>query len=310
VPPSSGVPLAFGRRFAGYSTTTRTKIEHQDFVTLEHVTKQQQQQQPDTDEQPPSPTVSILKLNRPKANAMGFDFLRQLQDRLDDLSSPASGSGISSRCLVVYSELPKVFSAGADLKERATMSLDETLEFVCDLRRTFQRVADLPIPTVAAVRGAAFGGGFELALACDIIVASSNHTTLGLTETSLAIVPGAGGTQRLPRLVGTAKAKELIFTAARLSGQDAYELGIVQHVVDDPDRVLDKAMEVAWKIASNGPIAVQAAKYAIVKGMEQPELDRALEVERQAYQRVLLTKDRIEGLTAFREKREPHYTGE
>ena len=174
----------------------------------------------------PSAFVSTLTLNRPKANAMGAVMLQQLNDSIHTLEHDES-----ARCLVVSSSSPKVFSAGADLKERATMTQDEAVTFVTKLRGTMERLARLPIPVLVAMEGVALGGGLELALAADIRVAGRN-AIMGLPETTLAIVPGAGGTQRLSRLIGVARAKELIFTGRRIDAVTALDYGIVQHVVD------------------------------------------------------------------------------
>lgn len=179
-----------------------------------------------TDDQHENAIVSTITLNRPKANAMGSVFLQELSDSLDTLESDRS-----IRCVVVTSSSPKVFSAGADLKERATMTMEEASAFVTRLRNTMHRLSRLAVPTIAAVEGVAVGGGLELALAADLRIAGSN-AVFGLPETSLAIVPGAGGTQRLPRLIGVARAKELIFTGRRIDAVTALNYGLVQHVVE------------------------------------------------------------------------------
>lgn len=238
-----------------------------------------------------------------------LNVLRELECSGKDDAATTTGS---PRCVVLCSSLaPKVFSAGADLKERATMSLDETSQFVTMLRTTFDRISRLPMPVIAAIDGVAVGGGLEIAMACDIRVASST-SIMGLPETSLAIVPGAGGTQRLPRLIGTARARELIYTGRRIDASTAHAYGLVQHVVESStpeSQALDKALEIAWAIAKNGPVAIRAAKWAIDEGLEAESITAALEVERQAYGRVLTTADRLEGLRAFKEGRSPHYKG-
>jgi enoyl-CoA hydratase/carnithine racemase len=213
-----------------------------------------------------------------------------------------------SRCVVLTSFSNKVFSAGADLKERATMSQDQAAEFVTLLRNTMERLAKLPIPVIASVEGVAVGGGLEIALAADLRVASKS-ATFGLPETSLAIIPGAGGTQRLPRLIGVARAKELIWTGRRISAEEAYEYGLV-HAVVEPGEALSKAMELSWKIAQNGPVAIRASKTAVEEGLTATTMADALEIERQNYARVLPTSDRLEGLAAFKESRTPKYTGQ
>ena len=163
------------------------------------------------------------------------------------------------------------------------------------------------MPVLAAIEGAAFGGGLELALAADLRVAGA-EARMGLVETSLAIIPGAGGTQRLPRLIGRSRAKELIFTARRLDAAEAERLGLVDRVVP-AGTALDAALALAREILPNGPVAVRMAKLAVNRGVE---LDResGMAFEQACYAQVIPTKDRLEGLAAFREKRKPHYTGE
>lgn len=272
-------------------------------------------------------TITKLTLNRPqKANAMGRQFLSELQDCLNHLNS---ANATDCRCVVLTSSSERVFSAGADLKERATMNQDETRTFVSLLRSTMQQVAELPMPVIAAVDGVALGGGLELALAADLRVVSS-RASLGLPETSLAILPGAGGTQRLPRLIGPAKAKELIWTAQKITAFQALEYGLVNEVVvlPDDDNKTDngkdettasasatasataRALQMAAHIASNGPVAIRASKVAIQQGGDLECLHKALELEGECYAKVVPTNDRLEGLRAFREKRTPSYKGE
>ncbi len=156
-------------------------------------------------------------------------------------------------------------------------------------------------------QGAALGGGLEIALTADIIVSGEN-AKFGLPETSLAIIPGAGGTQRLPRLIGQARAKELIFTAKKINAQTAYEYGIVQHLVE-AGKAEDKAIEIGTSISNNGPLAIRAAKRSITEG-SNVDLKTGLEIEKACYGSIIPTKDRLEGLSAFREKRKPIYNGE
>eukprot|EP00980_Cylindrotheca_fusiformis_P028239 scaffold22589_cov138-Cylindrotheca_fusiformis.AAC.2 len=234
---------------------------------------------------------------------MGSVMIQQLQDSLTSIEADAS-----TRCVVLSSSSDKVFSAGADLKERKEMTLEQAEDFVTLLRTTMERVSSLPIPVLAAVEGVALGGGLELALAADIRIASST-ATFGLPETSLAILPGAGGTQRLPRIVGLSKAKELIWTARRIQGDEAYyEYGLVNKVVP-PGEAVATALEWAHQIAANGPVAIRASKEAIHRGMTATNMTDALEIERQCYGKILNTNDRLEGLNAFAEGRTPKYNG-
>jgi len=172
--------------------------------------------------------------------------------------------------------------------------------------KAFTAVAEFPKPLVAAVNGFALGGGCEFSLCCDFIIASEK-ASFGLPEVGLAIIPGGGGTQLLPRVLGRNKAKELIFTGRRLSAGEAYEIGLVNHVVP-PEKLLEKAMEIMREITKNGPIALQQAKRAINLGVEL-DLHTALALEAECYNVCLTTEDRDEGLKAFNEKRKPVYKG-
>lgn len=246
-----------------------------------------------------------VSFNRPhKANSMGKTMLSQLQDIIETLNSEKGGKKV--RCLILTSCSEKVFSAGADLKERSKMTMEEASSFVTALRSALNGLAELPMPMIACVEGAALGGGLEIALTSDIIVAGKN-ATFGLPETTLAIIPGAGGTQRLPRLIGTARAKELIFTGKKLNAETAYEYGIVQHVVNVGEAE-KKAIEIGQSIAMSGPLAVRAAKISINEGANV-DISTGMEIEKTCYGSIIPTKDRLEGLAAFKEKRKPVYSG-
>lgn len=248
--------------------------------------------------------VLTLTLNRPEAlNA----FSRELLDALARAVDEANFDPESRVVIVTGARGDKAsFSTGADLKERATMSDDEVRRFIFKIRNTFTALENLRKPVIAAMNGFAFGGGLELALACDIRIAAAG-AQMGLTETSLAIIPGAGGTQRLPRIVGIAKAKELIYTAKRISAEEALAIGLVNQVVP-ADRLMEAARSLALKICENGPIAIQQAKFALSKGFDAP-LEVGLNIESNAYWLCIPTEDRQEGLRAFREKRKPRYQG-
>lgn len=247
--------------------------------------------------------ISELVLERHEGkNAFSSQMIDSLEEALESIRRDKN-----IRVLIVRSAVDKVFCAGADLKERLAMPEEKVGRFVSRLRDTFDNLATLPIPTIATIDGVALGGGLELALACDIRVASAN-ATLGLPETNLAIIPGAGGTQRLPRVIGVAKAKQLIFTGARLNGIEAHELGIVNEVVKEGSSYA-KAVEIASQIVDKGPVGIRMAKKAIDEGIEVP-LAKALKVEQSCYAEVVPTKDRVEGLKAFVEKRKPIYRGE
>ena len=252
--------------------------------------------------------ILILTLNRPEAmNCFNFDLLAALSDTIRE-----ANFDMSLRCIVITGaggEDPKKasFSTGADLKERRTLSADQVRRFIFTIRNTFTAVEQVRVPVIAAINGFAFGGGMELALACDLRIASSN-VIMGLTETSLAIIPGAGGTQRLPRIVGIAKAKELIFTARRIDAKTALKIGLVNRVVE-PAELMPAALELAREITKNGPIGVAQAKFAMNCGMEA-SLGVALPLESKAYEVTIPTKDRLEALAAFAEKRKPVFKGE
>ncbi|MGD8436623.1 MAG: enoyl-CoA hydratase-related protein, partial [Syntrophobacterales bacterium] len=196
--------------------------------------------------------------------------------------------------------------AGADLKERLAMSDGEVRRFLSAIRRLFTKIEELPLPVVAAINGVSLGGGTELALACDLRVAVA-HATMGLTETRLAIIPGAGGTQRLPRLVGIALAKELIYTGRQLTAQEALAKGLVNRLAES-DELMEVCLELCGEISEAGPVALAQAKFAINKGNDA-ELHTGLAIEASAYEACIPTEDRIEGLKAFQEKRKPVYKG-
>ena len=249
--------------------------------------------------------VMTLTINRPDAlNCFNMPLLEAFGKELSDIAFDREVKVV----IVTGATAGKnAFSTGADLKERAGMGPDQVRLYIQTIRDLFTRVEELPKPVIAAVNGYAFGGGLELALASDIRIASGN-AIVGLTETSLAVIPGAGGTQRLPRVVGIGRAKEMIFRARRIKADEGLAIGLFLEVVE-PERLMPRAGEIAREIAANGPVALAQAKYAVNKGMEV-SLPMGLAIESNAYAVTIPTKDRIEGLTAFREKRKPVYSGE
>jgi enoyl-CoA hydratase/carnithine racemase len=243
-----------------------------------------------------------LTIERPDVlNCLSFATLKRFRVLLEELAAD-----LSIRCLLITGAGERAFCAGADLKERRTMPLERVPLFVRNIRALMDDVEAMPQPTVAVVNGFCLGGGTELALACDLRVAAP-HAELGLTETSLAIIPGAGGTQRLPRLIGKARAKDLVLTGRRLGAAEAERIGLVNRVAA-PGALAASARELAAAIAANGPVAVRAAKEAIDRGLDLP-LRQGLEHEARCYERVLGTSDRLEALAAFAEKRAPVYRG-
>ncbi|MFB0844721.1 enoyl-CoA hydratase [Paenibacillus oleatilyticus] len=247
--------------------------------------------------------IVLITLNRPEAaNALSIKMLEELR-----AAAASCKFDRSVRCIVVTGAGEKAFCAGADLKERAGMDMNQVRRTVALIRETINELEALPQPVIAAVNGAAFGGGAELALACDLRIASET-AAFALTETSLGIIPGAGGTQRLPRLIGKGRAKELIFTARKIDAEEARGMGLVEYVAP-PEVLIDKALEIADRIARNAPVAVTQAKFAIDKGFDA-DLGTGLAIENNAYEVTIPTKDRLEGLEAFKNKRPPIFKGE
>lgn len=246
--------------------------------------------------------VATLTLNRPDVmNSLNFPLLHAIRDQIESIRFKPD-----VRVVIITAAGEKAFCAGADLKERATLPPDRVKEFIFTIRNLFTSIEQLNKAVIAAVNGVALGGGTELALACDIRIASTN-ATMGLTETRLAIIPGAGGTQRLPRLVGRGKAKELIFTGQRVSAEEALKIGLVNRVCEPKD-LLNECRKMAAMICEAGPVAIEQAKYAINYGLET-DIHTGLAIESNAYWVCIPTEDRLEGLAAFKEKRKPVYKG-
>jgi enoyl-CoA hydratase/carnithine racemase len=246
--------------------------------------------------------IAFVTINREDAlNAFNYDTLKDLQDTVEKIRVNPE-----VRIVIFTGAGDKAFSVGADLKERKSLTIEEVKRNIYKINEVFNAIDQLPQPTIALINGYAFGGGMELALACDFRIVAEK-TLLGLTETSLAIIPGAGGTQRLPRLIGQAKALELILTARRIPSEEAFQFGLVTQVVPR-EKLVDTAVEWANRIIQNGPIGVQQAKFAIKQGMNA-DLATGLQIERKAYEVTIPTEDRIEALQAFSEKRKPVFRG-
>ncbi|QDQ00306.1 enoyl-CoA hydratase [Lysinibacillus fusiformis] len=247
--------------------------------------------------------IGLITLSRPEAaNAMSVQLLNELGATLDKVNGDPT-----VRVVLLTGAGEKAFCAGADLKERKGMSDRQVKQIVHLIGVTVAKVEALAQPVIAVLNGVAFGGGLELALACDLRVAAV-HTKLGLTETSLGIIPGAGGTQRLPRLIGIGKAKELIYTARRLNAVEAKDYGIVEYVFDG-NELQEEAQHLALEMTKNAPLSLVQAKIAINQGIEV-DLATGLKIESLAYSALIPTEDRLEGLLAFQEKRSPHYLGQ
>jgi enoyl-CoA hydratase len=245
--------------------------------------------------------VELLVLKNPPVNALSTALLSQLGARVDAIAAAPS-----SRAVVLTGD-GQYFSAGADLKEMATIDLAQAPEIARSGQALFHRIAELPVPVVAAINGLALGGGLELALACDLRIAGES-AKLGAPEVNYGLMPAYGGTQRLPRTVGLAKAKELIFTGAMIPAAEALRIGLVNKVVP-AGQELRAARDLAHTIGQRAPKAVRAAKRAILAGTERPLADgTALELELFRTE-VLSSADLIEGIAAFAERRPPKFRG-
>jgi len=244
--------------------------------------------------------VALVEIrNGERHNALSRQVVAELQEAAQRLAVDEQ-----VRAVIVHGGDARSFCAGADLKERQGLTEAQVFATVHQLRETVNLFAQLPVPTIAAVHGSALGGGFELALACDLRVLSED-AQLGLTEVSWGIIPGAGGCVRLPALVGPALARELIFTARRISAQEALAMGLANRVVPRAE-LLPTALSIAEQIAANAPLAVRAAKRAMAASSREAI---GLAAEWQEYQSIIRTEDRLEGLRAFHGKRRPVFQG-
>jgi len=245
--------------------------------------------------------VEILILRNPPVNALSTGLLAELGAAIDSLSTTAE-----CRALVVTGD-GQYFSAGADLKEMATLDLARAPEMARSGQELFRRLSGLPMPVVAAINGLALGGGLELALACDLRIAGES-AKLGAPEVTYGLMPAYGGTQRLPRLIGSAKARELIFTGGMIPAAEALKFGLVNKVVP-AGQELRAARDLAHTIGQKAPRAVRAAKRAISEGIEH-SFAEGLALELELFRtEVLTSSDLLEGIVAFAERRPPKFTG-
>jgi enoyl-CoA hydratase/carnithine racemase len=243
--------------------------------------------------------VALLRLNRPEArNALSPELMEELAGELERLDPDPE-----VRCVVIAGS-EKVFAAGADIKALSERSFAEALRHPA--ASFWRRLAAIKTPMIAAVSGYALGGGCELALACDMIVAAES-ASFGQPEINLGIIPGGGGTQRLARVLGKQRAMELVLTGKRFDATTAREMGLVNRVTAN-DSWLDEAMSLAKEVAEKPPIASRLGKQAVLVA-EETALSAGLENERRLYELAMATKDRVEGMTAFLEKREPKFEG-
>jgi enoyl-CoA hydratase/carnithine racemase len=246
--------------------------------------------------------IAWLTIDRPAAmNALSGVVLAELGAHISML-----GRDPEIRVIVITGAGDKAFCAGADLKERRGMSESETRVRIELINRVFTDLARCPRPTVACINGVAFGGGLELALACDFRIAASN-AQLGLTEVRLGIMPGAGGTQRLARLIGVARAKELVLLGRRIDATHAHTIGLVTECVPG-EHLQAQVHHLCNELAQAAPVSLGQAKAAIDRGFDVG-IDEGLRIERQCYDVTLTTEDRNEGLRAFAEKRAPRFQG-
>jgi enoyl-CoA hydratase len=244
--------------------------------------------------------VLLVTLDRPEV-ANAFNTQAAL-----DLDAVFRSIGAAQRCVVLTGTGERAFCSGADLKERGSLSEEQWLAQHGIFERMFRAVLDCPVPVIAAVNGAAYAGGLELVLMCDFAYASRT-ARFALTEVSLGIMPGGGGTQTLPRAIGERRAKELILAAQPFSAEEALAWGVVNRLCE-PGRLLEETLETAARIASNAPLSVAQARRAIREGL-QLDLAAGLQLEIEAYQRLVGTEDRKEGIRAFNEKRKPKFEG-
>jgi enoyl-CoA hydratase len=250
---------------------------------LNFVTYQQQEQ------------VGIMTINRPQAlNALNLDVLKEIEETINQIDID------TTRALIVTGAGQKSFVAGADIGQMSTMTKEEGRDWGTFGNDIFRSLETLEIPSIAAVNGFALGGGCELAMSCDIRICSDN-ALFGQPEVGLGITPGFGGTQRLARIIGVGKAKEMIYAAYNIKADEAYRIGLVNAVYPQAE-LMEQALKIANKIAKNAPIAVRASKKAINDGL-QVDMDSALEIEEKLFGSCFETHDQKEGMTAFLEKR-------
>jgi len=247
--------------------------------------------------------IAIITLNRPQVlNALSQATVDELDAAMDEL-----GADEGVRAIIITGAGEKAFAAGADIKElHALQSATEAAEFIGRRHRFLFKLAKLPKPVIAALNGYALGGGCELAMACDIRIAAET-ARLGQPEINVGMIPGTGGTQRLLRLVGPGMAKYLILTGDHISAQEALRIGLVEKVVPS-EKLMDEARALATRLAAKPPIAVALAKQAIAMGMETG-LEDGCAHEVALFGLVYATKDRVEGTSAFLEKRQPEFEG-
>src|SRR5438309_5596912 len=248
--------------------------------------------------------VGIVVLDRPPANSYDYTFLRSLAGAIDDARNDAE-----IRACVVASASEKFFSAGADVSAFAAGTARSRMMTAIMAHEAFRKMENTPLVFIAVIAGHCLGGGFEMALACDLRFAAEGSYQIGLPEVNLGLFPGSGGTQRLPRLVGLSKGIDLIANATTVKPAEAKELGLVDRLFPDAEACRAGAMEYAEKLAAGPSVAIGHAKLAITQGYGAP-LDLGLAIEREAISRVFVSQDADEGIKAFGEKRKAEFKGE
>ena len=247
--------------------------------------------------------IAVLCLNRKNArNALSCKLVEDVQSALAEVGQEQEGV----RCLILRSLVPGVFCAGADLKERTKMSEENVSAYLKRLKDLVAALEELQIPVVAAVEGAALGGGLEVILGCDMRVGTTS-SIFGLPETRLGVIPGAGGTVRLGRVVGWGRARQMILTGGRIGGSQAEQWGLLNVCVED-GAAYGKALEMARDVVEGAPLAVRMAKVAL-RAAERLEQEEGLEVEQACYETLLPSWDRMEGLRAWGQRRKQHFRG-
>lgn len=241
--------------------------------------------------------IAFINLNNKPVNALSIELIDELENVIEHLYN-------EPKCrLVIFRSLQKHFSAGADLKQRKKMTIQKTNDFLDKINKVFNKIQNFPMPTIASINGAALGGGLELALCCDFRVASEN-SYVGLPETSLGIIPGAGGIIRLSNLIGLSKSKYWIFTAQKFSSESAQDDGVIDFISKD-NELLGVTLEIAQEILDNAPLALKAAKNLFNKYLESSS--KLYAFQKDCYATVTDSQDKMEAIDAFLMKRKPQW---
>ncbi|MFC1869501.1 enoyl-CoA hydratase/isomerase family protein [Thermodesulfobacteriota bacterium] len=243
--------------------------------------------------------VGIIKMDRSPANAFSMDFIKEFNNAFDEF---AENKGV--RVIIIMSKLPKIFAAGADINDMLTQ---DTPAHHSALKELFNKIQNLPKPVIAMINGHALGGGFEMTLCCDFRFMDKDGARIGLPEINLGILPASGGTQRMSRLIGRAKATELLLEGKRIGAEEALDIGLI-HRAYNREELMPKTLEYAHKLAKQAPVAVRAIKRCLNEGLDL-KLAQGLDLERESLLALLETEDVKEGVRAFLGKRSPEFKG-